>query len=188
MFFEYRNKNRSSYQVGVRAKYELDNHQISGFVRYRAVKYNEFLERNKNIDAYLNYAYPIQIDEKLSISPAIGVYISRSSKTLIDEDVAVNKRNLYAGDVGLNIAYKLNDINFYIRPNVAFINDGATLSQSNDATNTYKVNSHNTIYSVSTGLEKRFENGITVSSNLKLQRYGSQSAGNSFGVSLSYHW
>lgn len=188
VFFEYRNKNRNSHQFGVRAKYETGNHQISGFVRYRGVKHNEFIERNKNIDGYINYAYRIQLDDKLSISPAVGAYVSRSSRTLIDEDVAMNKRTVYAGDVGLNIAYKLGSVNVHIRPNVAFINDGATLAQSNDATNTHKIKSDNVIYSVSTGLEKRFANGIAVGADLKLQRYGSQSSETNFGANLSYNW
>lgn len=188
VFFEFRNKNRNSQQFGFRAKYETGNHQISGFVRYRGVKHNEFIERNKNIDGYLNYAYRIQLDDKLSISPSVGAYISRSSRTLIDEDVAINKRTVYAGDIGLNIAYKLGSMNAYIRPNVAFINDGATLAQSNDATNTHKIKSDNVIYAVTTGLEKRFANGFAVGSNLKLQRYGSQSTETNFGLDFSYQW
>lgn len=188
IFFEFSNKNRSSHQFGARAQYNIDSHQISGFVRYRDVKHNNFLERNKNIDGYLNYAYRIKLDDKLSISPSVGAYISQSSRTLIDEDVAFNKRTVYAGDIGLNIAYKLGTFNTYIRPNIAFINDGATLSQSNDASNTHKIKSGNVIYTITTGLEKRFANGLAIGSNLKLQRYGSQTTETNLGLDVSYKW
>ncbi|STO53673.1 neuraminidase/exo-alpha-sialidase nanH [Canicola haemoglobinophilus] len=188
LFFEHRHKDLDSYETGIRAQYQKDAHQVSGFVRYRGVKHQNMLERNNNIDAYVNYAYQLKLNEQLSISPSLGAYVSRSSRTLIDEDVAVNKRTLYAGDVGFNVEYKFNDVSVNIRPNVALINDDMTLSQSNYSANNHKVGSSNVIYGLSTGLEKRFNNGLTVGSNLKLQKYGSQHSETNFGVNVSYRW
>ena len=188
VFFELRNKNQNAQQVGGRAKYTTSNHELSGFIRYRGVKHNEFLERNKNIDGYLNYAYRIQVSNELSISPMVGAYISRSSRTLIDEDVAVNKRTVYAGDLGVKISYKLGGISAYIRPNIAFVNGDLTLAQSNFATNTHKIKGNDKVYAVATGIEKRFANGIAVGSNLKLQRYGNQSSETNFSFNLGYNW
>ncbi|TCP91211.1 sialidase-1 [Cricetibacter osteomyelitidis] len=188
LFMEYRNKNQKNQQFGIRAKYTWGNNRIAGFVRYRGVKHSEFIERNKNVDAYLTYAYQIKVDDKLSISPSVGAYLSRSSRTLIDDDVAMNKRTVYAGDIGVNITYKLDDINVVIRPNVAFVKDDATLSQSNDSTNQYKIDSSNTVYGLTTGIEKRFANGLSIASNVRLQRYGSQHSDVSIGLDLGYNF
>lgn len=188
LFFEYSNKNRNSVQIGARAKYEMDNHQLSGFLRYRGVKHKDMLARNNSVDGYLNYAYRIQLDDKLSISPSVGAYVSRSSRSLIDEDLAINSRTVYASDVGLNIHYKLNDIDAYIRPSIGFVNGDITLSQSNDMTNTYKIKDKSNVYSVMTGLKKRFANGVALGADFKLHRYGSQTTESNFGLNVSYNW
>ncbi|MWP91309.1 sialidase family protein [Glaesserella parasuis] len=188
LFFEYSNKHQKSYHVGMRAKYQLDNHQIAGFIRYRGVKHQDFIERNNNVDLYLNYAYQLRLSEDLSVSPSFGAYISRSNRTLLDQDVAVNKRTVYAGDVGVNLMYKINDINVNIRPNIAFINDSLKLSQSNDKSNVYKISSHNTIYGLATSINKAFSNGLKVGSTLELQKYGSQYSNVNLGVDISYTW
>lgn len=100
----------------------------------------------------------------------------------------VNKRTVYAGDVGVNLMYKINDINVNIRPNIAFINDSLKLSQSNDKSNVYKISSHNTIYGLATSINKAFSNGLKVGSTLELQKYGSQYSNVNLGVDISYTW
>lgn len=188
LFFEHRHRAQESYEAGVRAQYQKYAHQLSGFVRYRNVKHENMLEDNNNVDVYLNYAYQLKLNEQLSFSPSVGAYVSRSSRTLIDEDVAINRRTTYAGDVGFNVDYRLNDISLNIRPNIAIINDDMTLSQSNYAVNNHKIDSSNVIYGLSTSLEKRFGNGLIIGSNLKLQKYGSQNSETNFGVNISYRW
>lgn len=189
LFFEYKNKNINSYQLGLRTKYQDNNNVISSFIRYRTVKHPHFAERNKNIDGYLNYAYQIPLENKLIISPAIGFYLSHSSRTLLDEDVAVNKRNVYAGDIGLNIHYQLNDINVSIQPNVALVKNNALLSQSNDETNTYRLdNKHHFVYAIRAGIEKQWQNGLSLGATLKLQKYGSKHSETNIGVNASYNW
>ena len=188
LFFEHRHKQQESYEAGIRAKYQTGAHQLSGFVRYRGVKHDQIMERNNNIDTYISYAYQFSLNEQLSLSPSIGGYISRSSRTLIDEDVAINKRTVYAGDIGFNLNYKFNDLRINIRPNVALISDDMTLSQSNYAKNSHKLGSNNVVYGLTTGIEKRFSNGVSVGSNLKLHKYGSQYSEANVGAQVSYQW
>ncbi|NBI13518.1 sialidase [[Haemophilus] felis] len=185
-FVEHRHRKQNSYEVGVRAKYVSGNHQLAGFVRLRALKKEGFGARNRNVDSYINYAYSVRANKELSLSPAMGVYASHSARTLMDEDLAINQRLVYGADVGVNIAYQLGELKVNLRPNIAFVNDGATLSQSNDATNTHKVKSHSLVYSLNVGVEKQFAKGLTLGSELKLQKYGSQRSETNMGVNLSY--
>ncbi|MDH2925384.1 sialidase-1 [Nicoletella semolina] len=188
-FFEYNNKTNDSYHFGARAKYANNQHQVSGFVRYRTVKHEGFLERNKNADVYLNYVYHFPIDQQLTLSPSLGAYISHAYNSLIDEDVLIDKHLSYVSDIGLNISYQLGNLNAHIRPNVAFAKSNTVLTQSNDQHNRYELqNKTQAIYSVSTGIEKQFTNGLTVGTEMKLQKYGSKPSKANVGLNISYKW
>ncbi|UEA17590.1 exo-alpha-sialidase [Pasteurella canis] len=188
VFFEHDKKVGKTHSVGIRAKYAKDDNVLSAFLRHRTVKHDDFIERNNNADFYVNYAKIFKIDDHLTLAPSIGTYASLSSKTLIDEDVALNKRLLLAGDVGLNIAYNLSDLTVTIRPNVAIVKDGATLSQANYKDNQHKIKSNSMVYGVSVGLEKQFANSISLGTKLKLQKYASQFSEVNLGVNLGYNW
>ncbi|MFD1805800.1 sialidase family protein [Pasteurella oralis] len=188
VFFEHDKKDGKTNAVGVRTKYRKDENVLSAFLRYRTVKHDGFIERNNNVDLYINYAHEFKVDNHLTLAPSVGAYASLSSKTLIDEDVALNKRLVMAGDVGLNIAYNLADIKVTIRPNVALVKDGATLSQANYKDNQHRIKSSSVVYGVNVGLEKQFANSISLGTKLKLQKYGSQSSEVSLGINLGYNW
>nr|WP_241496316.1 hypothetical protein [Pasteurella multocida] len=63
---------------------------LAAFLRYRTVKHDDVIDRNHNVDLYINYAKNVNIDPHLTVSPFVGAYTSLSSRTLLDEDVAVN--------------------------------------------------------------------------------------------------
>lgn len=187
IFFEHRQKEGKSTTVGTRAKYIKGNDTFSGFVRYREMKHQDFAQKNKNVDMYLNYARQLNINAQLSVNPFIGLYGSHSSKTLIDEDVALNKRFILGIDTGFDIDYKLTDVKVNLRPSIATLKDSTILSQSNYAANKHKVKSHSAVYGVSFGVEKTF-NHLSIGSRLKLQKYGSQSSDVNFGINVAYDW
>ncbi|MDH2925385.1 sialidase-1 [Nicoletella semolina] len=188
-FIEHSNRERESYHFGIRAKYDSNRHQLSGFARYRTVKYDDFLEQHKNADIYLNYGYYFPINSKLTLTPALGAYLSHGYRSLIDEDVAIRKHTAYATDLSLNIVYKLDNVNAYIRPNAALVKNSTLLAQSNDSNNRYKLNDGTQmVYSVSTGIEKHFTNGLTVGTEVKLQKDSSKSSQTHFGLNVGYKW
>lgn len=187
VFFEHRNRKQKSSEVGVRAKYQQNAHQLAGFMRYRGVKPLDSLERSHNFDTYVNYAYQIKLSDQFSISPSVGGYLSYSDKSLLDEDVAVKQR-AYAGDVGLNLVYQFNGFGIHVRPNVAVIKQAVKLSQSNDDSNVHKAKSHDIIYGVSAGMQKRFASGIALGTDVKLQKYGARHSEANIGATVSYHW
>ncbi|HDR1525262.1 TPA: exo-alpha-sialidase [Pasteurella multocida] len=188
VFYEHENKKQKVDAFGVRAQYTKGDNVLAAFLRYRTVKHDDVIDRNHNVDLYINYAKNVNIDPHLTLSPFVGAYTSLSSRTLLDEDVAVNKRLVMAGDVGLDIRYRLADISVSIRPNIAFIKDGFTLSQANYQDNQYKIKSTNMVYALNVGVEKQFTPHLAVGSKMKLQKYGSQASEVSLGVNLSYHW
>ncbi|MGX2949274.1 sialidase, partial [Frederiksenia canicola] len=187
IFFEQRSKEGKTKTVGLRAKYDNNNNTLSSFVRYRSVKHEDIAGKNNNVDLYLNYARQFAVDNQLTVSPFVGVYGSFSSRTLLDEDVAMNKRFVFGGDVGINIGYQLSGVKVDIRPSVALLNDSSTLSQANYEQNQYEVKSSNLVYGLTTSIEKKFKN-MSVGSKIKLQKYGSQSSDVNIGVNLSYNW
>lgn len=187
VFFEQRSKEGKTKTVGLRAKYDNNNNTLSSFVRYRSVKHEDIAGKNNNVDLYLNYARQFAVDNQLTVSPFVGVSGSFSSRTLLDEDVAMNKRFVFGGDVGINIGYQLSGVKVDIRPSVALLNDSSTLSQANYEQNQYKIKSSNLVYGLTTSIEKKFKS-VSVGSKIKLQKYGSQSSDVNIGVNLSYNW
>ena len=178
----------NSKSVGLRAKYTNGQNQLSGFIRFRKMGYENFIESQKNIDLYVNYTRAFSVNDKLTISPFIGAYASHSSRTKLDEDAVINQRVALASDIGANIEYKFASIKFSIRPSVALLKDDLTISQSNFKENQHKMKSNRVVSSVNVGLEKQFSNALSLGIKSKWQKYNSQSSDTSIGVNLSYNF
>lgn len=162
-FIGYEKDNAHQIYVGVNAKYKED---LQGFIRYRLANYKKIF--NHNIDTYVKYNKENKINDKLNIISSLGIYLSYSSDVNIDEQVKLNKRLLAFVDLETKLDYKINEYNIYLIPSIKLGYDKSVLEDKVFNDNKLLVNNNYIIYSLTTGLNKKFNNNILVDLNLNI--------------------
>ncbi|NYV27939.1 BspA family leucine-rich repeat surface protein [Streptobacillus felis] len=153
-FLEYQRSIANHISIGT----SFNHNDGNAFIRYRLAEYNGII--NHNLDLYGKYNKKINLIKNLDITPSVGILITYSSKTMLDEYVEYNHRIGVIADVESKIDYLISGINIYVNPFIKFGYNNGKIVEMNNSENFVQRGKDYFVYGLKTGLKKEFFNGV----------------------------
>ncbi len=175
-FAEYQHQRTENISLGLSMK----TSGVSTFVRYRLASLL-FKKFNHNVDVYLGYEKEIMAMPRFAITPRIGVLGTYSSKVKLIDGYVLKDRFAGNVDLALELAYKRDKYKVYFTP---AIKTGYNDQKLND-----KVLKNSYLdYSFALGGKERFNSGLTVNGEFKLEGDMNKNLGFKLNAGVGYNW